>query len=82
MGIQRHVKVLAAMVTQETVDQAMLRNAIAELQWLVDQYESDWAVGLTDEPPPYLDRDLVSLLERGPPTYRSNEESGLDTSSC
>ena len=42
----------AAMLGSETIDLTAQRGLIAELQWWTDQYESAWALGLTDEPPP------------------------------
>jgi hypothetical protein len=42
--------------TTQTVRQACIQDQIdgmrAQIQWLVSQQQSDWALGLTDEPPP------------------------------
>ena len=50
--IIRVMAMTAAMLGSETIDLTAQRDLIAELQWWTDQYESDWALGLTDEPPP------------------------------
>jgi hypothetical protein len=42
--------------TVQTVHQVRIQDQIdtmrAQIQWLVSQQQSDWALGLTDEPPP------------------------------
>jgi hypothetical protein len=42
--------------TTQTVRQACIQDQVdamrAQIQWLVSQQQSDWALGLTDEPPP------------------------------
>ena len=70
---------ISAMLARETSDTDMLnQNLSAVLRWWLDQYGSDWAVGLTDDPPPmYLDSNLVSFLNQNPPAYLPTEtESG------
>ena len=71
------------MLAEENTDTSLLaqyKNLLAELRWWVDQYESEWAIGLTDGPPPmYPDSDLGSL---GPPAYLSeNDASETEKSS-
>ena len=53
----------AAMLGSENINLIAQRDLIAELQWWTDQHESDWALGLTDDPPPaYPESEAASLF--------------------
>ena len=80
LQIRRHAEAVVTringMFAQENTDTSLLaqyKNLSAELRWWVNQYESDWAIGLADGPPPmYVDSDLGSL---GPPAYPSESDA-------
>jgi hypothetical protein len=58
--------------TIQTVRQACIQDQVdamrAQIGWLISQQQSDWALGLTDEPPPsYLQSDGSRIAVTGTP---------------